>query len=45
MLDEIEVTRSIIKGAVDELLDSLDADVVIAGGGPAGLVAGTYLAG
>ncbi|MFH1415551.1 MAG: sulfide-dependent adenosine diphosphate thiazole synthase [Elusimicrobiota bacterium] len=44
MIDEIKVTKSIIKTATDELLDSLDVDVIIGGGGPAGLVAGTYLA-
>jgi len=44
MIEEIKVTKAIIKNAVDELLDNLDVDVVICGGGPAGLVAGTYLA-
>ena len=44
MIDEIKVTESIIRTAVDELLDSLDVDAAICGGGPAGLVAGTHLA-
>ncbi len=43
MLEEIKVTKSIIKNSVDEFLDNLDVDVVIGGGGPAGMVAGTYL--
>jgi thiamine thiazole synthase len=44
VIEEIKITESIIRTAVDELLDNLDADVIIGGGGPAGLVAGTYLA-
>lgn len=43
MIEEIKVTKSIIKSSVDELLDNLDVDVIIGGGGPAGLIAGTYL--
>ncbi len=43
MLEEIKVTKSIIKNSVDEFLNNLDVDVVIGGGGPAGMVAGTYL--
>ena len=44
MLEEIKITKSIIKSAIDELLECLDVDVIIGGGGPSGLVAGTYLA-
>ncbi|MBN2407170.1 MAG: thiazole biosynthesis protein [Elusimicrobia bacterium] len=44
MIEEIEITKAIIKTSVDELMDSLQADVVIGGGGPSGLVAGKYLA-
>ncbi|MFW6173195.1 MAG: sulfide-dependent adenosine diphosphate thiazole synthase [Elusimicrobiota bacterium] len=43
MLEEINVTKLIVKNAVDEFLDNLDVDVIICGGGPSGLVAGTYL--
>lgn len=44
MIEEIKVTRSIIKNAVDELLDNLDVDIIVGGGGPAGMVAAAYLA-
>ncbi|MGM0441748.1 MAG: sulfide-dependent adenosine diphosphate thiazole synthase [Elusimicrobiota bacterium] len=44
MIDEIKVTKSIINNAVEELLDNLDVDVIIGGGGPSGLVASKYLA-
>lgn len=43
MIEEIKVTKSIIKNSVNEFLDNLNVDVVIGGGGPAGMVAGTYL--
>jgi len=44
MIDEIEITRLIVKNAVDDFLDSLEIDVAIAGGGPSGLVAAKHLA-
>jgi len=44
MIDETKITRAILEHAVKDLLDSLDIDVAIAGGGPAGLVAARYLA-
>jgi thiazole biosynthesis enzyme len=44
MIDEIEITRLIVKNAVDDFLDNLEVDVAIAGGGPSGLVAAKYLA-
>ena len=43
-LDDIKVSRIIIKRYTEKLLDSLECDVAIVGGGPAGLVAGYYLA-
>ncbi len=44
MIDEIEITRLIVKNALDDFLDNVDVDVAIAGGGPSGLVAARYLA-
>jgi thiamine thiazole synthase len=43
-LDEVKISRAIIKAYNDKLLDSLDVDVAIAGAGPAGMVCGYYLA-
>ena len=43
-LDERVITRAIISRYQEKLEKSLEADVAIAGGGPAGLVAGYYLA-
>lgn len=43
-MDETEITRAIIKNAVEDLLQNLEVDVAIAGGGPSGLVAARYLA-
>jgi thiazole biosynthesis enzyme len=44
MIDEIDITRLIVRNAVDDFLDSLVVDVAIAGAGPSGLVAAKYLA-
>ncbi len=44
MIDETKITRAILEHAVKDLIASLDIDVAIAGGGPAGLVAARYLA-
>jgi len=43
-LDDIKISKAIIEGYMDDLLDYTDMDVAIGGGGPAGLTAGYYLA-
>jgi len=43
-LDEIKISKAIIESYKDKLVDALDADVAIVGGGPAGMVCGYYLA-
>lgn len=43
-LDDVKVSRAIIERFSAKLLDCLDVDVAIVGGGPAGLVAAYYLA-
>ena len=44
MLDEIVISRAIIDRYFKKLMDNLQVDVAIAGGGPAGLTAAYYLA-
>jgi len=44
MLNEIEISRAIIEEAIKDLLHNLNGEVVIAGGGPSGLIAAAYLA-
>lgn len=44
MIEETRISRAIIKTAVDDLLNSLEVDVGIAGAGPAGLTCAYYLA-
>ncbi len=44
MLDEVTISRGIIDSYLKKLSDALELDVAIVGGGPSGLVAGTYLA-
>jgi len=43
VLDEIKISRAIIESYNKKLLNALDVDVAIVGGGPAGLVCGYYL--
>jgi len=42
-LDDIKISKAIIEEYMDELIDYLDVDVAIGGGGPSGLTAGYYL--
>ncbi|BDC36019.1 MAG: thiazole biosynthesis protein [Candidatus Methanoliparum thermophilum] len=44
MIDEIDITRTIIEGYVEDFLKNIDIDVAIAGAGPSGMVAAYYLA-
>jgi thiazole biosynthesis enzyme len=43
-LDDIIVSKGIVEGYMHDLLDYLEMDVAIGGGGPAGLTAGYYMA-
>ncbi|HLD29922.1 MAG TPA: FAD-dependent oxidoreductase, partial [bacterium] len=43
-LDDITISRAIVERYSRKLSESLDSEVAIVGGGPAGLVAGYYLA-
>ncbi len=43
-LDDLVISRAIVERYSAKLLESLESDVAIAGGGPAGLTAATYLA-
>lgn len=43
-LDEIKISKAIIESYKEKLIRSLDADVAIAGAGPAGMCCGYYLA-
>ena len=43
-LNEVTITKAIIDRYYAKLIDSLESDVAIVGGGPAGLVAGYFLA-
>jgi thiazole biosynthesis enzyme len=43
-IDDIKISQAIIKRFSAKLLDSLNSDVAIVGGGPAGLTAAYYLA-
>ncbi|MEJ2744106.1 MAG: sulfide-dependent adenosine diphosphate thiazole synthase [bacterium] len=42
--DDVVISRAIIREFTKDFLDSLETDVAIAGAGPAGMVAGYYLA-
>lgn len=44
MLNEVTISRAIIDAYHTKLLNALEVDVAIVGGGPSGLVAGFYLA-
>jgi thiamine thiazole synthase len=44
IFDEAHITTEIIKSYQAKLLDSVRSDVLIAGAGPSGLLAGYYLA-
>jgi len=44
MLDERKITHAIVKTYMEELLNYIDTDVVIAGSGPSGMVAAYYIA-
>lgn len=44
MIDEVRVTRAIVERFLHKFLNRVEVDVAIVGGGPAGLVAGYYLA-
>ncbi len=44
MIDEVIISRAIIEAYLNDLLDSLETDVIIGGAGPSGLCAGYYLA-
>ncbi len=44
MIYEADITRAIIKTATEELLNNIEVDVIIAGGGPTGLTCARYLA-
>lgn len=43
-LNEVTITKAIIERYFEKLINNLETDVAIVGGGPAGLVAGYYLA-
>lgn len=43
-LDEVIITKAIVEQFFRKLVDHVETDIAIAGGGPSGLVAGYFLA-
>jgi thiazole biosynthesis enzyme len=43
-IDDITVSKAIVEKFMDDLLDYMEMDVAIGGGGPSGIIAGYYLA-
>ncbi len=44
MIEETVISRAIVESYLNDLLDSIESDIVIGGAGPSGLCAGYYLA-
>ena len=44
MIEETIISKAIVETYLNELLDSIESDIIIGGGGPSGLCAGYYLA-
>lgn len=44
MLDEKIITKAILSNGFEKLMNAVESDVIIVGGGPSGLTAGYYLA-
>ncbi len=44
MLDDVVISKAIIESYTQEILENLESDVIICGGGPSGLCASYYLA-
>jgi thiazole biosynthesis enzyme len=44
MIEETIISKAIVESYLNELLDSIESDIIIGGGGPSGLCAAYYLA-
>jgi len=44
MIEETIISKAIVESYLNDLLDSIESDIIIGGGGPSGLCAGYYLA-
>jgi len=44
MIEETIISRAIVESYLKDLLESIESDIIIGGGGPSGLCAGYYLA-